>query len=68
MNFEWLHGVPAIWGTVLHTLAWAGLLVWVFLRSPDKIYRDAPDRARWRDLRLWIVPLALIQIALYWIF
>lgn len=67
MNFEWLHGVPPVWGTVLHALFYGVLLVWVFRRSPAEIFQDAPDRSRWRDLRLWIVPLAAIQIGLYWI-
>ena len=68
MNFEWLQGIPTLWGTVLHTLAYVALVVWVLRRSPGEVYRDAPDRSRWRDLRLWIVPLALGQVVLYWVF
>ena len=67
MNFEWLAPVSPVWGTVLHTLCYAALVVWVWRRPDDEIFRDAPDRARWRDLRLWIVPLAALQVAIYWL-
>ena len=62
MNFEWLAGVDAITGTVLHTIAYAVLLIWIFTRE-----RSVEERG-WRDLRLWVVPLIAIQVMLYWVF
>ena len=29
MNFQWLTGIPTLWGTVLHSVAYVLLLVWV---------------------------------------
>ena len=35
MNFEWLRGVDAVYGTILLTVAYAVLVFWVFLRRPQ---------------------------------
>ncbi len=68
MNFEWLESVDPRWGAVLHALAWALLLVWVWRRPVADVLEDAPDRAWWRDLRWWVVPLAVVQVGLYFLF
>lgn len=65
MNFEWMANVPIVAGVVLHTLVWIGLVLWVLRRPAAEIYAGGPDRARWRDLRLWVLPLAIVQILLY---
>ena len=65
MNFEWLTGVPLVAAVVLHTIAWLALALWVWRRPVGEIYAGAPDRKRWRDLRLWVLPLAALQILLY---
>lgn len=42
------------------------LLAWSL---PERfVWNGAPDRARWRDLRLWATGLTLIQFGLYLIF
>ncbi|HVY59999.1 MAG TPA: hypothetical protein VHF22_00025 [Planctomycetota bacterium] len=38
------------------------------LLDREFVYRGAPDRARWRDLRWWVVGIMAIQAALYAIF
>jgi hypothetical protein len=65
VNFLWLPDVSPFWGSVLYALGFFGLILWTLRWRSDAIYEGAPDHARWRDLRLWIIPLALIQIALY---
>lgn len=42
----------------------AGLWVWTLKR--DYIYLGAPDRALWRDLRIWAVLALLPYIFVYW--
>jgi hypothetical protein len=67
MNFEWLSGVEPLWGTVIIIGAYILILVAVMTRKSATIYEGAPDRARWRDLRLWAVPVLILQIWLYWL-
>ena len=66
MNFEWLAGLPTWWGTVAHTACWVALGCWAWTLPREATCPEGAARARWCDLRLWIVPLALVQIALYW--
>jgi hypothetical protein len=49
-------------------LGFFGLLLAGVLWLPKEyIFRGAPDRARWRDLRLWAIVLVLIHIYVYWL-
>ena len=66
MSFSWLAGLDLIWAVVITTAGYLALLIWSLARPAEEILAGAPDRARWRDLRLWILPLLLIQIGLYW--
>ncbi len=68
MNFEWLDGLRAPVPGLLHALAWIALAIWALTRPIDSVLEGAPDRRRWRDLRLWVLPLAAIQVALYLLF
>ncbi|MCA9665744.1 MAG: hypothetical protein KC503_09160 [Myxococcales bacterium] len=68
MNFQSLAGVDPLVGVAIVCALYLVMLVWVLTRRRDDITEGAPDRKRWRDLRLWIVPLILIQIALHLIF
>lgn len=67
MSFQWLAGVDLAWAAGLITALYLVLLVWVLTRPMQMILRGAADRGRWRDLRLWILPLLLIQIGLHWL-
>lgn len=68
MSFDWLRDVDPLWGTICVTALYVAVLLWALSRPLAVVYEDAKDRRRWRDLRLWILPLILIQIGLYWIF
>lgn len=68
MNFEWLDGVGPVVPEILHALAWVALVIWVLTRPAEQVLSGAPDSSRWRDLRLWILPLSAIQVALYFLF
>jgi hypothetical protein len=68
MNFEWMKSLSPMWGASLYALALVALTAWAWTRPRADILEGAQDDARWRDLRLWIVPLAAIQIGLYYFF
>jgi len=65
MSFEWLAGVDVDWGVGITVALYLVLLAWTVTRPRRKILRGAPDNAGWRDLRWWVAPLLLVQIALY---
>ncbi|MEQ8767768.1 MAG: hypothetical protein RL885_27950 [Planctomycetota bacterium] len=65
MNFEWLDGLPTVVPGLLHAFGWVLLAVWVWTRPKESILSGAADRKAWRDLRLWVIPLAIIQVTLY---
>ncbi len=68
MNFEWIGAEDPRWGAVLHALLWVAILGWVWRLPPEELWKGAPDRSRWRDLRWWVVPLAATQVGLYFLF
>lgn len=39
--------------------------IWVWTLQREYIYLGAPDRARWRDLRIWATLVLLPYIAVY---
>jgi len=41
------------------------VLVWVFTLKRDYIFQGAPDRARWRDLRLWSLFVTVPYVVIY---
>ena len=65
---DWLSRIPLYWAVVVAVALFAGIAVWAWFRPASYIYAGAPDRARWRDLRIWATVLMLIQIVLYVIF
>ena len=44
------------------------LIVGVFSLRTDYIFKGAPSRSRWRDLRLWALFLVLVHVYVYWQF
>ena len=68
MDFHWLAGVDVFWGIVAIIGVYAAIAVWALAMPPAAVFDGAPDHARWRDLPIWVVPLMLANIALYWLF
>ncbi len=44
------------------------LMIGVVLLPGDYVFRGAPTRSRWRDLRFWAFLLVVIHIYVYWAF
>lgn len=65
---EWLIGIPLFWGKVFATLFFVGMAIWAWYRPRSYIYKDSPDKNRWRDLRIWAMVLLGIQVVLYIVF
>jgi hypothetical protein len=57
--------IPLYWGVVVTIILYVGIGLWATLRPKEYIYQGSPNQARWRDLRIWAVVLALTQILIY---
>ena len=64
-EFRWLADLDLFWATLLVTALYVVILIYGATRSSEFIFEGAPDRQRWRDLRLWLVPIVVAQIVLY---
>jgi len=62
---QWLGSLPmsVALACAIGLFVLAGIWVWT-LRS-DFIFRGAPDRRRWRDLRIWSMLVLLPYITIY---
>ena len=56
---------PVVWANYLSMLGFALLAVLVWLIPRERVMQEAPDDARWRDLRLWASVLIAVQVGLY---
>jgi len=65
LEFHWLTGLSLAWATGIVVAGYVALTVYAATRSPDFLFEGAPDRKWWRDLRLWLIPVVLVQIGLY---
>ena len=65
---EWLESLPLVLGKYIAALFFVGMIVWAWFRPGKYIYEGAPDKSRWRDLRIWATVFLGIQVVLYIIF
>jgi hypothetical protein len=65
---NWIHTLPLWCAKAGAFLLFGGVLVFVWRLPADFVFNGSPDRARWRDLRIWATVLTAIQFILYYIF
>ncbi len=66
--FDWIHGLP-LWSAKMGAaFLFLGILAITWATPADFVFHGAPDRARWRDLRIWATVLILTQCLIYYIF
>lgn len=61
-----LNSMPRYWGVILVGLMFIGVVIWYFFYPRTEVYKGAPDKAKWRDVRLWAIILMAIQVLLYY--
>ena len=62
---NWLAGIPLLWGKIFAVATFVGVIIWVWFRPKRFIFLGAPDKRKWRDLRIWASILMIIQIIIY---
>ena len=60
--------LPVVWANYVSISGFVLLSVLVWLIPKKLIYAQAPDQAKWRDIRLWASALILLQVTLYVLF
>jgi len=65
---EWLEGLPLVLGKYFAALFFVAMIIWAWFRPSEYIFEGAPDKSRWRDLRIWATVFLGIQVVLYFVF
>lgn len=65
---EWLAELPVWWANVITVVLFLLIAAGCFLVPRRVFMMDAPDQARWRDIRWWALALILIQLGIYGLF
>jgi hypothetical protein len=65
LNFNWAVNVPEVWARVLIIMAFFIPFIFALTMKKAYILKGAPDRKRWRDLKLWVLILVFIQTIIY---
>lgn len=64
----WINSLPLWTGKACAVGLFVIVGLWALTLKRDYIYLGAPDRARWRDLRVWTVLVLLPYIIVYLVF
>ncbi len=65
---HWLESLPLVLGKYIAALLFVGMIIWAWFRPKKYIFEGAPDKSRWRDLRIWAAVFLGIQAVLYIVF
>ena len=63
--FDLLGDVPIFWAKIIAVITFSAGILWTWMRPKSYIFNNAPDKKNWRDLRIWITVIMIIQIAVY---
>ena len=65
---EWLSSLPVWWANVITVVLFIAIAGACFAVPKSVFMADAPDQARWRDIRWWAVILIAVQLGIYAVF
>ena len=65
LDFQWAHGLSLGSARLLFMVFFVLITLFGLAVKKEYVFRGAEDRARWRDLRLWVAVIMAIQIGLY---
>lgn len=60
-----LQNIPLIWAKYIAGIFFIAMIVWVMVLPKEYIFKGAPDKKGWRDLRIWAAIILIVQIILY---
>ncbi len=62
---ELLGNVPIVWAKIIATIIFVAAIIWTWFRPKSYILKSSPDKKNWRDLRIWITVIMVMQIIIY---
>lgn len=62
-----MHNIPIGLVTLFAMVLFASIGVACWTLGRGQAFMDAPDRNRWRDLRLWATLIVVAQLAIYYV-
>lgn len=65
---SWLAGAPVWWANVITVVLFGLIAIGCFAVPRGVFMADAPDQARWRDVRWWALLLIGTQLGIYALF
>lgn len=65
---SWLATLPVWWANVITIVLFVCIAVGCFVVPSRVFMHDAPDQARWRDIRWWALILIAVQLGIYGLF
>ena len=68
MMADWLADLPVWWANVITVVLFIAIALACFLVPRRALMEDAPDQARWRDIRWWALALIIVQLGIYSLF
>lgn len=64
----WLTDLPVWWANIITVVLFGAIAVGCFAVPRHRFMGDAPDQARWRDIRWWALVLIAVQLGIYGLF
>ena len=65
LNFNWISDLSEGWARFLVIMAFIIPLIFAFMMKKKYIYRGAPDKQSWRNLKFWVLIIVAVQVAIY---
>ncbi len=65
LNFNFLTNVSVVWAKVIVLVLFAVIFILVWLLPNEYIFKGAPDRKWYRNLKLWATLIVIFYAYLY---
>jgi hypothetical protein len=65
LNFNWANHVSELWARIFIITAFFIPFIFSLTMKKDYILKGSIDKKRWRDLKLWVLILVIIQTLIY---
>jgi len=65
LNFNWASHVSELWARIFIITAFFIPFIFALTMKKAYILRGSDDKKRWRDLKLWVLILVIIQTLIY---
>jgi len=65
LNFDWCNNLSIDLARFVVIFAFIIPLIFAFTMKRKYIFQGAPDQKNWRNLKLWVLLLVIVQISIY---